>query len=160
MSNPIKTTYRETEIIYLEDPNRWRFTANGRERSAESLVKAREAIDRALDEVREKKQKPWEPFEAYFAKGYRDEGFVRVRVTSVAEERSYSSEPKFWISKPDAKGKPERSKESASSLFKLCAENEALITEMGKLYAERERVDGAIRDARRQMVKIEIPKGD
>lgn len=57
----ITDTYRDIEIVLLEDENKWRFTANGRERTAPTLPKAREYIDNALDAVKSKKEKPWEP---------------------------------------------------------------------------------------------------
>lgn len=156
MSDAIKTEYRGVEIVYLEDPNRWRFTANGRERSAESLVKAREAIDRALDDVKAKKEKPWEPFDAIFnASTYNGSAdYLKVKVTSVAEERSYSG-PQVWISN---NGK--RSKEALSRLFKDCPENEALIAEMVRLQAEREAIDEQMSKARGQMIRASLPAGD
>lgn len=72
-TEPIKQTYRDIEIVYIESDDRWNFTVNGRERNRESLVKAKESIDRALDN--EVKERPWKPFEAWFSERY---GIVKI----------------------------------------------------------------------------------
>lgn len=150
MTEPIKSNYRDVEIIYLEDPNKWRFTVNGRERSTESLAKARESIDRALDDV--KKGKAWEPFEAYFCRGYSSNNFRKVKVTSMAETRY--GKPDFWIN-----DNGQRSKESASSLYKVSAKNDALIAELQRLQKESEALAARESEARHKLTNIEIPKG-
>ena len=151
---PITTTYRDIVITYWEGDNKWRFTANGRERSSESLVKAKESIDRALDEVKAEKVKPWQPFEAYLGDRYSTSGkYQKVKVTSVAEDRGYG-EGKMWVS-----NNGNRSKESISSLYAVTPENDALISEIQRLTKEREALEEKLREAKGKMVNIEVPKG-
>jgi len=83
MAQELKTTYGGVEISYVENRNVWLFELRGRERSAESLAKAKEAIDKPepkdkkpFTRVRAHKFAPWE-------------GWKVLDVTSVAES-SYS----------------------------------------------------------------------
>jgi hypothetical protein len=149
MSEAIKTTYRDVEIVYLEDPNKWRFTANGRERSAESLVKAREAIDRTLD--KEVKEKPWEPFEAYFNRYADGDPFKKVLITSVAEGRSYSG-VEVWVKDGNS-----RSKESLRHMYKVCPENEATIAELVRLAAEKKAIEKKVEREQGKLILVELP---
>src|SRR5688572_28389089 len=96
MSNDqIRRAYRDVEITYIEQDDHWNFIVNGRERNAESLVKAKESIDRALDH--ERKERPWRPFAAYCFRGH--SGFDPVMITSQADTGRYSSSRQYWISK-------------------------------------------------------------
>lgn len=92
-TDTITQTYRDIEIIYVEREDKWNFTVNGRERNLESLAKAKESIDRALD--REVKEKPWKPFEAWYENRYGSHDYEKVRVTSEAD-RDYGRR-QFWI---------------------------------------------------------------
>jgi hypothetical protein len=130
----ITETYRDTEIVLLEEENIWRFTANGRERKAPTLPKAREYIDNALDAVREKKEKAWEPFDAYLREWSSSAMFQIVKVTSIAEPNKWDG-PQFWI---NADGK--RSKQSRKSLYAVSDENSAKIAELNALELEIKRL--------------------
>lgn len=44
-SNHIKVIHSGIEILYVEGENKWTFTLRGRDRSADSLAKAKEYID-------------------------------------------------------------------------------------------------------------------
>lgn len=127
-NEPIKHTYREVEIVYVESGNVWNFIANGRERNVESLTKAKETIDRSLDY--ERKERPWKPFAAYFHRST-SEGFMPVTVTSQAEQR-YGSGAYYWITSEN-EGKKSRHKEHESYLYATTPENEAAIARWQEL---------------------------
>lgn len=153
MNEPIKTTYEGIEITYLEDPNKWRFTVNGRERSTESLVKARESIDRALDGVQTKKEKPWEPFEAYYGDDYgTSDKFPKVKVTSIAEYGGYGY-PKVWLMRDG-----QRRKEPLDKLFQVTAENIAIIVDLQRIATQRAKLENEMVELKKKLVKVELPK--
>jgi len=133
-------TYRDIEITYRETENVWNFTVNGKERNRESLMKARESIDNALD--KEVVEKPWQPFDAYL---YRYNEFILVKVTSEADSL-YSSSRQFWV-----KNGSKRSKESELYLYAVNSEND-------KLLAELRRLDKQINDLEMQRGKMSMAK--
>ena len=154
----VTETYRDIEITLLEDENKWRFTANGRERTAPTLPKAREYIDNALDAVKAKKEKPWEPFEAWYSARYGRYDLIKAMVTSEAETRHGRE---FWITytSKDYRGNDERKREkvSLSKLFQLSPENDAVIQRIRDLEAQSEKLDLEIREARGKLMPISIP---
>jgi len=149
----ISETYREIEITLLEEENKWRFTANGRERTAPSLPKAKEYIDNALDEIRTNKVKPWQPFEAYHCR-YSDTTFNLVTITSQAEGSRYSprSDRYFWATQ---NGK--RSKLDGDYLYAKTPENDKLIADYAALNRELEALEIRVRAAKGKIEKITIP---
>ena len=147
MSNELKQTYRDVEIVYVERDDRWNFTVNGKERNRESLVKAKESIDRALDH--ERVEKPWEPFAAYLFRG----GELReVKVTSQADTSRYSNSRQYWIAQG---GK--RSKEPECYLYAVTPENEKAIARWRELEAEIDRLSQEQRMLIDGMTKVQIP---
>lgn len=149
----IKDTYREVEIILLEDENKWRFTANGRERTAPTLPKAREYIDNALDAVKGKKEKQWEPIPAWKSAPFDKQKFTRVTITALAEGRRYSG-PEVWV-KSDVDGK--RSKEDLNLLFADTDANAEAIRRIQQLESEIKRVTGEMGELREKMDRITLP---
>jgi hypothetical protein len=152
MNDTITQTYRGVEIVYIESADRWNFIANGRERNAESLAKAKESIDRSLDY--ERKERPWKPFAAYH-KDY-GRGFDPVTVTSEAD-RDYGSDKYFWISKAGKNGRKERSKESEFELYAASVENEQKIARYRELDAEIKRLSSEQRQLVETMTKVTAP---
>lgn len=132
----IKQTYRDVEIIYIEREDKWNFTVNGRERNLESLAKAKESIDRALD--REVKERPWKPFEAWYEDRYGNREYRKVRVTSEAD-KDYGRR-QFWITREieDRHGRKEqkRSKVAMDYLFAATPENDEKIRRIIELRKE------------------------
>lgn len=140
----IKQTYRDVEIIYIERDDKWNFTVNGRERNLESLAKAKESIDRALD--KEVKERPWKPFEAWYEERFGSREYQKARVTSEAD-RDYGQR-QFWISreiKPKYAGDKDHKREKVGMdyLFAATPENDEKIGQIislreqaEKLYAE------------------------
>jgi hypothetical protein len=148
----IKHTYRDIEITYIEGNDKWNFTVNGRERNRESLTKAKESIDRALDN--EVKERPWQPFEAWYENRYSgNRDYEKVRVTSEAD-RDYGRR-QFWIMREvtDNKGNKEqkRVKVQMDYLFASTPENDQKIRQItelreqaNKLYEEAKAVSSKL----------------
>ena len=118
----IKVNYDGVEITYLEKDDKWTFTLRGRERSAESLAKAKEAIDKPAPEAKK-------AFERIPAIKVNYSGIVkRGEITSIAESRAYSNRKEVWFTNGEG-----RRKEDASEMYSVTPENDRLIAE----HAER-----------------------
>lgn len=113
----MKTEYSGIEIAYDEDRNEWLFDLRGRSRKADSLAKAKEAIDK---EPKEKRVQAFPRFEAY---NFTYNRLEKVTVTSVAEDGYYGAGKCFWVTGPDGK----RKKERASSLYPVNDHNTVVI---------------------------------
>lgn len=116
MSDNIAIVYNNVEIIYDENDNVWRFELRGRQRSTESLAKAKEAIDKPLPVGKKK----FERFSAYLAR--HDSGFKIVEVTSIADGPSWRNKTEVWITFDG-----NRQKVGLDDLYAVTPENEALI---------------------------------
>jgi hypothetical protein len=156
MSKPITETYRDVEIVLLEDENVWRFTANGRERKAPSLPKAREWIDNALDKVATKKEKPWEPIEAYFLDTYPNSlgQLHKGRITSVAD-KDYRGRDQVWFNADDGRG---RRKVSITSLVAVTPENEAILARLREIEKQQDVLERKFRNDVALLARVELPK--
>jgi hypothetical protein len=117
---PIQVVHDETTITYNESKNRWTFTLRGRDRSAESLAKAKEYIDKP---VPAEKAKPFEKISAWVVDYYRKP--VQVEVTGIAERVRYGGEEELWI-----KSGTTRSKQRASNVVPSNPKNDELIAAM------------------------------
>ena len=121
----IKSVYSDIVIEYDEERNVWLFELRGRDRSAESLVKAKEAIDKAP--APNKKAFARTPA---FRFTYND--VTKGAVTSIAGDSTYGGVSVWFVS-----NKGERSKESASKVYILDFENEGHIAQWRQLRAEK-----------------------
>ena len=145
----MNVTWNEIEISYKEEDNRWHFELRGRKRSAESLVMAKQIIDR--EPVAKRKQE-FPRFDAWLL-SYRSDG-ERGTVTSVAYNgASYRTGVYFWIQ--NAKG--DRSKESSLYLFPVNDKNDALIGEIKAMNAEIAAIAKRIDRKKGQLTAAEIP---
>ena len=119
MSNPVTTEYGGIAITYDERDDVWRFELRGRERKADTLAKAKEAIDKPAPQ-----EKTFKPLEAYVT-NY-GMAIEPATITSIAEP-SYG---KFqvWCT---ING--ERRKKELSDFFAITPENESLVVECGEL---------------------------
>lgn len=142
----MKTLYNAIEISYNEENDRWEFELRGRARSAESLAKAKEAIDK---EPKEKRTQVFPRFDAYRFR-YGDEISI-VTVTSVADTRYSGVE--FWIT-----GKDGRSKERASQLYPVNEKNTAIVTEIKRINAQIEGLDKAKATQHTKLQSATVPK--
>lgn len=142
----MKVVYGGIEITYDERENVWRFELRGRERSAESLAKAKETIDKPEPN---KKANTFERRKAYF----REYGsFKVVEVTSVAEP-GYRSGDVFWI----LNGK-NRSKEAGYKLWEYSAENTATVEQIKSLENQVKNLNEQIKKLEEGMGRIVVPK--
>jgi hypothetical protein len=91
----VSVKYDDIEIRYDENDNVWRFTLRGRERSTESLAKAKVAIDKL---VPIEKMKGFTPVQAWFKESY-EGNWGEVTVTSIVDIGCGRQE--LWIKKSD-----------------------------------------------------------
>lgn len=132
-------------ITYDEAANLFRFTLRGRERSAESLAKAREAIDKPV----KVKGKPFERFQAWFTQY----GSVqKVEVTSIAEGGSH-----VWISFPEGnRGYMNRSKVATLFVYPCNGTNDTIANQILVLGLKREELRKQM-DALQKELKHYVP---
>ena len=121
-SGNVNTTHSGIEITYKEEDNRWYFELRGRSRNAESLTKAKEAIDK---EPSEKRKQVFPRFDAYRINSW---GWDLVSVTSVADA-GYRSGEYFWVNSK----KRGREKESALSLVPVNDQNSITMKEINAI---------------------------
>lgn len=143
----MKTIHSGIEIEYREQDNRWYFELRGRSRSADSLSKAKEAIDK---EPTPKRTQQFPKFTAY---RFNYAGIHRVTVTSVAEGTSYRGSPSFWITNSEGG----RSKEYASSLAPVNPHNDRLVNEIEALNKEQEAINEKIKVAKSNLEWAKVP---
>lgn len=160
-SQQIKITHNGVEIVYNESQNVFEFTLRGRERSAPSLAKAKEAIDKVPD-PKDPNEKPFERIKCYCDGGYFDKdgtGHAIVEVTSVADGKGYYGGPEFWASGEGSgysRGKKLRSKVYGSHLFPVNDKNTAIIEQLKVKYAERAKLDEEIEALKKKRQQIKI----
>jgi hypothetical protein len=155
MSEPIKQMHRDIEIMLLEDENVWQFTVNGRQRKAPTLPKAREYIDNALDRIETKKEKPWEPIDAYFLDSYPNSlgNLQKGKITSVAG-RDYRGRDEVWFSSDKAG----RRKVSIASMVAVSDSNNVILARLKENKKEQDRLAEAFRRDAALLLRVELPK--
>jgi hypothetical protein len=117
--NSIKTVYNGIEISYNENRDLWEFELRGRDRTADSLVKAKEFIDKPVVDSK----KSFEKIEAFWVGNWHGKYAEKVIVTSRGEDSIWDG-PEFWI-----QGSEGRKKVAAGGLLKINANNIGLINE-------------------------------
>ncbi len=150
MNTPIQLTHDGIVITYDEQQNKWCFTLRGRDRSADSLAKAKEIIDKP---VPKEKAKPFEKIAAWFFR-YSDLP-KKIEVTGIAENRSYGGQ-QVWI---NCEGN--RSKESAAyTIYPQNEKNDSLIAQIvakeNEIIAARKTVDAL----KRKLSPLVLPKDE
>ena len=114
----IKVEHEGVEVRYLVGTNLWEFELRGRTRTAPSLAKARESIDKEP----KAKRKPFERFDAYKLDHWSN--WEKVTITSYAGKGSWDGRHQFWTTKKITKGfkagKEERSRIDAQDLVCIC----------------------------------------
>lgn len=146
----ITTAHNGTEIAYDEGANLWRFTLRGRDRSTDSLAKAREVIDKP---VSGEKAKAFAKFPAWiFLYGDKPE---KVEVTGIADVRSYSGSPVVWVK--DSEGK--RSKQRVSfGIYECSADNDAKVEQIIAKMEEGSKLDVERRRLKSDLKEIQITR--
>jgi hypothetical protein len=142
----VKTTYSGVEIVYWESDNKWRFTLRGRERSAETLLNAKAAIDKPAPE---EKAKPFEKVNAIKCNSY---DTIYGQVTSIAEKNRYSSQTEVWFTSE----KLGRRKEALSDLREDTPENRALLAEAAKIAKEAASLDKKASEIKARLTPLKI----
>lgn len=149
--NPITVTHSDTEITYNESENKWTFTLRGRDRSAESLVKAKELIDKP---VPAEKAKPFEKIPVWFFK-YNGPP-VKAEVIGIAEGRGYGRSEYVWI---NCEGT--RKKEStAYSIYPSDKKNDALVEQIIAKEKEIENARKAVDSLKQKLSPLVLPKDE
>lgn len=162
-TSPITVEHGGITITYDERRNLFCFELRGRERTADSLAKAREAIDKPVKE----KTKPFERFKAWWNGSWASSssGWKQVEVTSIAQG-AYGNDHEVWINIPgDEEGRfrrisPVRQKTRAESVFPCNEKNDALVAQMLEFHKQA----SAIQEQADKLVKglkpYVIPKED
>jgi len=139
----MRTEYNGITIVYDELKDKFIFTLRGRERWADSLTKAKVAIDTP---VKNKKESTFEPVEAYH-RSYYSQKFEKVKVTSMVD-CGLGRQPDFWISNS---GK-NRSKVGAHNIYpitdsstKIVNECNAIIDQIAELHAQVGRLSNKVK---------------
>jgi hypothetical protein len=143
----MKTEYSGIEISYDEGRDKWLFDLRGRSRSAESLAKAKEAIDK---EPKEKRTQSFPRFEAYH---WSYNNFGVVIVTSVADDAYYGQGKTFWVVEKDGKRKKERD----YGLFPVNDHNTAIVNQILEKEKEAEKIAEKISNLRQELQKATVP---
>lgn len=152
MPDTIKVTHNDVTIVYYEDDDVWRFTLRGRDRSADSLAKAKEAIDKP---VPKEKAKPFEKIPAWWFQY--EQNPKEIEVTGIAEGRSYGSPNEYvWINH-----KGQRIKETVQ--FRIYPRNERNDALVGQILARRKEAQRLYEEAsefQRQLDRLVLPKDE
>lgn len=149
-TKPIQVKHDDVLITYHEADNAWKFTLRGRDRSAESLAKAKEFIDRP---VSAEKAKPFQKIPAWFL--HYNSLPAKVDVTGIAEGRGWRGENEVWISN---KGK--RSKEYIGEVRPANPKNDALIAKIIAKREEREKLYEEINQLESELDPLVLPKDE
>lgn len=148
MADEITVRHSGVTIVYRTEDNRWAFELRGRQRSTESLTKAKEAIDKPVDE---KTEKPFQRIKVYVNARYGNSEYTEAEVTSLAEGSRYSGGQCVWIQS----GK-KRAKEYAYNCYPITEANASLVREMKQIDAEIERLHGQRDDLRKRLIALKI----
>jgi len=139
----IEIKHSDTLIRYNEKDDKWEFELRGRERSAPSLAKAKEFIDK---EPMEKKEKTFVPQRAFKFDSFSGMTVIRGKVTSIAEQNYRRVE--VWFSADGGT----RTKNYASSVYLDNEKNAPILAEIQALNKELNELKDKI-DARRAALK-------
>ncbi len=142
----MKTVYNSIEINYVEGTDDWHFELRGRSRTAPSLARAKEAIDK---EPVQKRTQTFPRFEAYLL-SY--QGFKTVTVTSIAEDRYNYNGASFWV-----QGEGGRKKERDILLFPVNDHNTAIIEQIKATEAERDKLGEKVENLKGGLQKAAVP---
>lgn len=145
----VSVVHCDVKIDYNERNDNWTFSLRGRERSAESLTKAKEAIDRIP-----KEKNVFQRIPVFCFEGYSNTKFAKGKITSIAESR-YTSTPEVWITVAG-----DRKKVYASNTFPITAQNSATISNLETMRAKINELEDAYKEEKRKLIAYVIPKDD
>lgn len=142
----VKTEWDGIEITYDEKRNLWCFELRGRARTAESLEKAKTAIEAPI-----KEKKTFERIKAWRKKSW--EGYKEIEITSIGEPARYGGGAQVWTT--DGKN---RSLESVTSVFPRNAKNDKIVEEFRVLDKQAEELRDRIDKLQQKLEPYEVPK--
>lgn len=151
----IKVTHNGIEIVYDPASNLWEFELRGRQRSAESLKKAQEFIDKP---VKDPKKSTFQRVNCYFKErdwGLGEDTWAVLVATSISRDRW--SNPVVWTT--DEKGK-ERRKIDSRGLFPVTPDNTAIIEKLSKLTDDIKALRVQAEALEKKLKPITIPKDE
>lgn len=140
--------YKGIVITYDEPADMWRYELRGRYRSAKSLAKVKESIDKPVYQ-----KNPFKRFEAYYDQGF--DKFVLIEVTSIAESH-YGPADQVWCWNAKAEY-GNRFKASKDRIYPLSEHNLPIIREIENLLEARKKVEDDIKKVKRTLKHYEIP---
>lgn len=143
----MKTIYEGIEIAYDESANLWRFELRGRQRSADSLAKAKEYIDKPIPEGK----KAFQRIPAIRLRNY-DSDPDRGEITSIAEGYKYSNSKEVWFIGADKN----RRKHYASDFIAVNDANTAMLATLANYRAEVNRLNQKSIELYGQLEKIDL----
>jgi pyocin large subunit-like protein len=146
MNEPLKVMHDGIEIRYVEGEDVWRFELRGRERSSESLAKAKEAIDKPEP----KERKPFTRFKAY--RSSYGERYVVVEVTSFADTPFWSG-TQYWVT-----GDKKREKVSHRNLYPVNEHNTPLVEQIAELSKQVDELQDKIRKVSEKLQSVAADK--
>jgi len=144
---PVRTSYRDIAITLDEETNRWIYTVNGRERKANNLTNARQAIDKTLSEVEKAAKKKFEPIEVYYQDSYWDRIIPIVTLTSIVEDETLIVK-EVWVS-----GKFGRRKVRVERCFSITDDNKKIVEQLGQIALAEKKLN----DQCKQLVSKLLP---
>lgn len=147
----IEVKHGDVLITYHEQDDVWRFTLRGRDRSADSLAKAKEFIDKP---VPKDKAKPFEKIPAWWFRY--SEPPKPIEVTGIGEHRGYGGGQMVWINH-----KGTRSKESeAFAIYPRNEKNDALVAEILAKRTEAQRLRDEADELKQKLAPLVLPKDE
>jgi hypothetical protein len=150
--NTLQHTHDGTVITYNEKENKWEFTLRGRDRSAESLAKAKEFIERP---VPAEKAKPFEKIPAWLFEHHNKP--VRIEITGIAETPAHRlNEKHVWIKKG---GKREKHRVSFC-VFPATSLNDEIAAAIIEKTDEIRKLNKECSDLQRRLQPLELPKDE
>lgn len=141
--------YKGIVVTYDESWDMWRYELRGRQRSAKSLAKVKESIDRPV-----KQKNPFRRFEAYYDQGYGN--FVLVEITSIAEDEYGRADTVWcWNEKADYQ---KRFKTNENRIFPRSEHNVPIIRKIDELMEAQGKIVEEIKKLKGKLKHYEVPE--
>jgi len=145
----IVVRHEDIDITYDQEKNVWRLPLRGRERSFESLAKAKEAINRPAPEG---KKSGFAPTQAWLQQGaYDGSSWCPTTITAIAEISCGTQ--RVWATFPGG-----RRKMRLSDLYLTSTANNALIEKMSELTKQIEALEDTRREMANKMERFVLPE--
>lgn len=147
----ITVEHKGIVITYNEYQNQWTFTLRNRERSVETLVQARQMIDRPAPADKS----CFKPVQVWFIDS---DGLKSGKVTSVTVQRYRTQDPQCRISYNNDEGKIERIRQFSSMLYPSNPHNDALAKSVKDLDSKIKELRNQKAGLQKQLIPLQIPE--